>query len=103
MRIDRGIVLLVIAPALFLGSTTLAFSQDSSTTEFWPEANVFLRLNPNIRLIFSAKRERDAEFKNTEAAGNIEVSLHRFRPVLALPWVDQDGTRRTLISLRAGY
>jgi hypothetical protein len=103
MRKGRGALVSALAPALFLGFSAHAFSQDSSTTEFWPEADVFLGLHSNVRLILSAKRERDAEFRNTEVAADIEVSLHRFRPALTLPWVDQDATRRTLISLRAGY
>src|SRR5262249_50097525 len=40
---------------------------------------------------------------NTELGADIEVSLHRFRPVLRLPWEDFDGTRKTLVSFRAGY
>jgi hypothetical protein len=90
--------------ALFCILATQAFSQrTSSTNEFWPELDAFLTLHQNVRLILSAKSERDAEFHNTELGSEIELSLHRFGPVLDLPWADQDATRRTLISIRAGY
>jgi hypothetical protein len=74
-----------------------------STNEFWPEASVFFTLPLNFRLIASAKRERDAEFKNTEVGGDLEFSLHRFRPLLSLPWEDEDATRKSLVTIRAGY
>jgi len=102
---SRRILAPGLRPALLcLLGTTQMFSQDTtSTNEFWPEADLFLTVEPNVRLIFLAKRERDTEFRNTEFGGSIEVSLHRFRPALRLPWVNMDATRRTLISVQAGY
>jgi hypothetical protein len=90
--------------ALLLVLAVHAWAEDASTTnEFWPEANLFLRVHPNFRLIFDVKRERDAEFRNIEVGGDIEFSVHRFRARRGLPWLEQDATRRTLISIRAGY
>lgn len=94
----------VLRLGLFAILTTHAVSQTTnSTNEFWPEADVFLTVHPNVRLILTAKRERDVEFLNTETGGAFEVSFHRFLPALNLPWRDQDATRRTLISIGAGY
>ena len=75
----------------------------ASTNEFWPEASVFITAHPNVRVILTTKRERDAEFRNSEVGGTIEWSLHRFRPVIHGPWVDQDATRKTLITAESGY
>jgi len=82
---------------------TPAFSQNQTTNEFWPEAQLFYELQPGLRLVISAKRERDIDFKNTETGAELEYSFHRRRPIIDSPWVDLDATRRALVSIRIGY
>jgi len=104
-RMIRSVPALAFRAALFCLLAACGLAQEASTTnEFWPEIDTFLKMSPNLRLIFVAKRERDAELaRNSELSGEIEWSVHRFQPVLTLPWVDQDATRKSMISFRAGH
>jgi hypothetical protein len=103
IRILGSIPASAFRPALLCILAFPAFSQNATTNEFWPEVDVYLPVHSNVRLILSAKKERDTDVRSSEVGANIEWSLHRFPPILGVPWVDQDATRRTLISFRAGY
>ena len=76
---------------------------ENTTTEFWPELDAFFSLSEHLRLIVSAKRERDIDFSNDEFGADLELSVSHFRPFLLGRVIELDATRAKRITIRAGY
>jgi len=76
---------------------------ENTTNEFWPELDAFFSLSEHLRLIVTAKRERDIDYSNNEFGADIELSVRRFRPFLLGHVIGQDATRAKRITIRAGY
>jgi hypothetical protein len=60
-------------------------------------------MREHLRLVVSAKRERDVEFRNTEVGVDLELSLRRFRPVIFPRRLEQDDVRMRRMTVRFGY
>jgi len=76
---------------------------ENTENEFWPEASAFFTIAENMRIVVTAKRERDVDFVNNEVGADLEVSVRRFRPFLFGRLVEQDATRAKRTTIRAGY
>ena len=76
---------------------------ENTTNEFWPEVGAFFTVAENMRIVVTAKRERDVDFVNNEVGADLEISVRRFRPLLFGHLVEQDATRAKRITVRAGY
>ena len=97
-RVRTGILAAVL-PALALASATARAGDDS---EFWPELNAFVKLNPQVRLHFAAAYARGEDFYNQalDAAGYVDVSLKpHFRRTLR----QEDWLKNKYLWARAGY
>src|SRR4051794_40782126 len=87
---------------LYLIAAQLCCGADTTTNELWPEADVYVALNQRVRLVFTAKRERDVDFKNLELGADVELSLRQFRLFLLGRLLEQDSTRAKRFTMRTG-
>lgn len=88
---------------LCLIATQLSRGADTTSNELWPESDVYVALNQRVRLVFTAKRERDVDFKNLELGADVELSLRQFRLFLIGRLLEQDSTRAKRFTMRLGY
>jgi hypothetical protein len=88
----------------FAGSCS---TQEASPTvaEFWPELDVFWKLNHSTRLLFlsSWTRNRDTQSRSVELGANVDVYVPRFAPVLFRRTSLHDDSRMRRVVLRFGY
>lgn len=91
--------------AIFLLAAT-AFPQNNTATttdEFWPEFDLYVKLSEKLRLVVFEKKERDSEDSSVQSGAAFEMSFHRFRPLLFRKRVEVDDARMKLMTFRAGY
>jgi hypothetical protein len=93
------------ALALFLTCGCFAVGQDTHSTEFWPEVDIYERLSEHARLLFSSAvtSGRTADEQTMETGAFIDIFVPRFKPVLFRRLSEADESRAKRIVLRAGY
>jgi hypothetical protein len=90
---------------LAFGGGARAHGQTETGKEFWPEADIFFRLNDTARILFVAAmaNNRDVENREAEFSAFLDIFVPRFRPVLFRRISDLDDARARRIVLRGGY
>lgn len=97
---------LLLAGAI-LAVTLRTASAQETTTEFWPELNVYVRLNPEARLYFIATPSREiengqrGELVDWQIGPFIEFGLRPLIPARAAQ-SRRDGSRMKYLRLRSG-
>jgi hypothetical protein len=89
------------AVLLFLFASAAANTQ---TVQFLPEVDTYLKLNPDVRVYFQAKEDRDAG-ADTQATLGPSVQFS-FKPLVKLKEVaafDLDDAKKRTLLLEAGY
>lgn len=79
--------------------------QETRSTEFWPEVDLYTRLSDHARLLVSSAvtSGRSADEQTMETGAFIDVFVPRFKPVLFRRLSEADESRVKRITLRAGY
>lgn len=77
-----------------------AYAADSS--EFWPQANVFVKLNPRTRLFFDASYAdgKESDHATLDLASYVDISL---KPILRKALQTEDWQRSRYFWARIGY
>jgi hypothetical protein len=91
---------LLLIVTFFIPGPTHAADQD---WQFWPEADVFLNLNPDVRLLFlyGATREFGTRaLEDYQVAAYVDLLASRHRPLVRFT---PDAGKHSRLDLRAGY
>ena len=98
-RAYRGLWFLAVALSAWLAPTGTAHAADAS--EFWPEANLFVNLQPQTRLFFDVPYAdgKDSDHAVLELAGYLDISL---KPIKKKLWTE-DWQRTRYFWVRVGY
>lgn len=99
-RACSGIACLVGVLSAWLAPGRTACAADSS--EFWPEANVFVKLNPRTRLFFDAAYAdgKESDHATLDLAAYLDISLE---PILRKELQTEDWQRSRYFWARIGY
>ena len=82
-----------------------SFAEAQDQLPLWPEADVFVKLSPQTRLVFSAEANdnRDEPKSKWIVGGYFDLFVPRFKPVLFRRISELDESRSQRIAIRAGY
>ena len=99
-HVRQGLLCLAVPLFTSLALTRTAYAADAS--EFWPEANVFVTLNPRTRLFFDAAYAdgKESDHSSLDLAAYFDVSI---KPILREKLQAEDWQRSRYLWARIGY
>ena len=99
-HVRQGLLCLAVPLFTSLALTRTAYAADAS--EFWPEANVFVTLNPRTRLFFDAAYAdgKESDHSSLDLAAYFDVSN---KPILREKLQAEDWQRSRYLWARIGY
>ena len=102
-RSTSSLVFLLVASPLCLLSSRTALSQESARSQFWPELDVFYRLDSQWRLfaLTSITREREIQYTDWQIGAHLEFSFYPLPPLMKVMATDFERFRA--FQFRVGY
>ena len=104
----RALCLAGLALAVWLGAAGAAVAQEAATSsvEFWPETDVWLRLSPAWRFstFIALSKNVDTKYREGNLILQTDLSFGKFKNALTRRMMDEDRARiMRRFLLRAGY